>query len=223
MRVCVSHFSSETRTDKVRTNKETKKNFCGTKMGVGRKNPDRQLLKTENREKKLNERERERERERQEETKPKPQKKKENPNKRTEKHIKRSTKKKLPSSQTVTGSMILRGCYRGRMDRVRQMRERERDGGRGKQTRDMISQEQNSKRKTKVEGRKARTDGACSRGFDPGTAPTLTSPTQVPCVCFRSRHFQDLVGCVRLSALLDSACEKLERGKGRETMEEPLF
>ncbi len=33
-------------------------------MEVGRKNPDRQLLKTENREKKLNERERERERER---------------------------------------------------------------------------------------------------------------------------------------------------------------
>jgi hypothetical protein len=39
-------------------------------MEVGRKNPDRQLLKTENREKKLNERERERE----EETKPKTRK-----------------------------------------------------------------------------------------------------------------------------------------------------
>lgn len=88
---------------------------------------------------------------------------------------------------------------------------RETDRGRDKQTREMISQEQNSKRKTKVEGRKARTDDACSRGFDPGTAPTLTSPTQMPCVSFRSRHFQDLVGCVRLLALLDSACEKLER------------
>ncbi len=88
---------------------------------------------------------------------------------------------------------------------------RETDRGRDKETREMISQEQNSKRKTKVEGRKARTDDACSRGFDPGTAPTLTSPTQMPCVCFRSRHFQDLVGCVRLLALLDSACETLER------------
>jgi hypothetical protein len=39
-------------------------------MEVGRKNPDRQLLKTENREKKLNERGRERE----EETKPKTRK-----------------------------------------------------------------------------------------------------------------------------------------------------
>jgi hypothetical protein len=100
----------------------------------------------------------------------------------------------------------------GKRDKKREReRERERDGGRDKQTRDMISQEQNSKRKTKVEGRKARTDDARSWGFDPGTAPTLTSPTQVPCVCFRSRHFQDLVGCVRLLALLDSACEKLER------------
>jgi hypothetical protein len=122
--VCVSHFSSETRTDKVRTDKETKKTFCGTKMGVGTKNPDRQLLQTENREKKL----RERERERQEETKPKPEKKRKKIRiSAQEKHIKRSTKKKLPSSQTVTGSMILRGCYRERMDRVRQKRQRQRE------------------------------------------------------------------------------------------------
>jgi hypothetical protein len=78
-------------------------------MGVGRKNPDRQLLKTENREKKLRERERERERGR------KRQKQNQKKGKKIrisaqEKHIKRSTKKKLPSSQTVTGSLILRGC-----------------------------------------------------------------------------------------------------------------
>jgi hypothetical protein len=126
--VCVSHFSSETRTDKVLTDKETKKSFCGTKTGVGRKNPDRQLLQTENREKKLNERERERERERESGRKRQNQnqkKKKENPNKRTRKAYKKKYKKKLPSSQTVTGSMILRVCYRESMDRVRQKRQRE--------------------------------------------------------------------------------------------------
>ncbi len=153
MRVCLSHFSSEARTDKVRTNKETKKNFCATRMEVGRKNPDRQLLKTENREKKLNERERERERKRQNQ-------KPENPNSAQEKHIKRSTKKKLP---TVTGSMILRGCYGGRMDRVRQKRQRETHTHRG--TEGETNRQETWSHKNKIakgkrrlkEGRRART------------------------------------------------------------------
>ncbi len=84
----------------------------------------------------------------------------ENPNSAQEKHIKRSTKKKLP---TVTGSMILRGCYGGRMDRVRQKRQRERHTHRG--TEGETNRQETWSHKNKIakgkrrlkEGRRART------------------------------------------------------------------